>query len=267
MQRTLLRQTVQGSRNLLRRSANQQYKLYSSKASPYQQQYHSNGALLSLSAIAIAAGTYTYFSSASTIKLDSETSKSEIDEKSTKPVVTATEPALDEPTNEEAEQEGAYNPETGEINWDCPCLGGMADGPCGEEFKAAFSCFVYSKEEPKGIDCIEKFKNMQDCFRKHPEVYSEELRDDEEYGDVPNTSSETSTPEVEVVEVVEVIETPKEDIGTPKEDIESDPSTAVSINEKSEDIVGEIIVDTIKEVSKDVYEVVEEVIDIVGKKD
>lgn len=58
----------------------------------------------------------------------------------------------------EADQEGAFNPETGEINWDCPCLGGMAKGPCGEAFKAAFSCFVYSNEEPKGIDCIEKFK-------------------------------------------------------------------------------------------------------------
>jgi len=59
---------------------------------------------------------------------------------------------------EEADQQGAFNPETGEINWDCPCLGGMAHGPCGEEFKAAFSCFVYSTEEPKGMDCIEKFK-------------------------------------------------------------------------------------------------------------
>jgi intermembrane space import and assembly protein 40 len=59
---------------------------------------------------------------------------------------------------EEADQQGAFNPETGEINWDCPCLGGMAHGPCGEEFKAAFSCFVYSNEEPKGVDCIEKFK-------------------------------------------------------------------------------------------------------------
>lgn len=60
----------------------------------------------------------------------------------------------------EAGQEGAFNPETGEINWDCPCLGGMAHGPCGEEFKAAFSCFVYSTEEPKGMDCIEKFKSV-----------------------------------------------------------------------------------------------------------
>jgi intermembrane space import and assembly protein 40 len=58
----------------------------------------------------------------------------------------------------EAESQGAFNPETGEINWECPCLGGMAHGPCGEQFKAAFSCFVYSKEEPKGMECIEKFK-------------------------------------------------------------------------------------------------------------
>jgi mitochondrial intermembrane space import and assembly protein 40 len=56
----------------------------------------------------------------------------------------------------------------------------MANGPCGEEFKAAFSCFVYSTEEPKGVDCIEKFKGMQDCFRKYPEVYGDELEDEEE---------------------------------------------------------------------------------------
>ena len=62
---------------------------------------------------------------------------------------------------EEADQQGAFNPETGEINWDCPCLGGMADGPCGPQFKAAFSCFVYSTEEPKGMDCIDKFKYVQ----------------------------------------------------------------------------------------------------------
>ncbi len=39
----------------------------------------------------------------------------------------------------------------------------MADGPCGEEFKAAFSCFVYSKEEPKGMDCIENFQYVLCC--------------------------------------------------------------------------------------------------------
>lgn len=81
---------------------------------------------------------------------------------------------------QEAEQQGAFNPETGEINWDCPCLGGMAHGPCGEEFKAAFSCFVYSTEEPKGMDCIDKFQHMQDCFRQHPEIYGAEIADEED---------------------------------------------------------------------------------------
>ncbi|KIN00565.1 hypothetical protein OIDMADRAFT_165173 [Oidiodendron maius Zn] len=81
---------------------------------------------------------------------------------------------------DEADSQGAFNPETGEINWDCPCLGGMAHGPCGEKFKAAFSCFVYSTEEPKGVECIEKFKGMQDCFRLHPEMYGSELEDDED---------------------------------------------------------------------------------------
>lgn len=82
-------------------------------------------------------------------------------------------------TEAEAEAEdsggegGAFNPVTGEINWDCPCLGGMAHGICGAQFREAFSCFVYSEDEPKGINCVEKFKAMQDCFREHPDVYGE----------------------------------------------------------------------------------------------
>ena len=31
----------------------------------------------------------------------------------------------------------------GSINWNCPCLGGMAVGPCGVEFRTAFECFHY----------------------------------------------------------------------------------------------------------------------------
>ena len=83
-------------------------------------------------------------------------------------------PSLDD-TEEEASQEGAFNEETGEINWDCPCLGGMAHGTCGEQFKAAFSCFVFSKEDPKGMECVDNFKAMQNCFRQHPEEYGDEL--------------------------------------------------------------------------------------------
>ncbi|CCO31354.1 Mitochondrial intermembrane space import and assembly protein 40 AltName: Full=Mitochondrial import inner membrane translocase TIM40 [Rhizoctonia solani AG-1 IB] len=83
----------------------------------------------------------------------------------------------------DAASQGAFNPETGEINWDCPCLGGMAHGPCGPQFREAFSCFVHSEEDPKGVDCVEKFKAMQDCFREHPDVYGEELEDDDEASD------------------------------------------------------------------------------------
>ncbi|KAJ3194915.1 Guanine nucleotide-binding protein-like 3 [Irineochytrium annulatum] len=79
-----------------------------------------------------------------------------------------------------ASQSDAYDPETGEINWDCPCLGPMTKPPCGEDFKAAFSCFVYSKEEPKGLDCVNQFRLMQECFRKYPEVYGPELTGDDE---------------------------------------------------------------------------------------
>ncbi|KAF9082618.1 Oxidoreductase [Mortierella sp. AD031] len=83
-------------------------------------------------------------------------------------------------TSTPSDQSAAFNPETGEINWDCPCLGGMAKPPCGEAFKEAFSCFVFSTSEPKGIDCVDKFKAMQDCFRANPEVYADQLDDDEE---------------------------------------------------------------------------------------
>jgi mitochondrial intermembrane space import and assembly protein 40 len=95
----------------------------------------------------------------------------------------------DEAPSEEGEEEeggassgegggggGAFDPVTGKINWDCPCLGGMAYGPCGMQFREAFSCFVFSEAEPKGMDCVEKFKAMQDCFRENPDVYGEGTR-------------------------------------------------------------------------------------------
>jgi len=93
---------------------------------------------------------------------------------------------------------GAFNPETGEINWDCPCLGGMAYGPCGMQFREAFSCFVFSEEEPKGINCVEKFKAMQDCFRAHPEEYGEEIARDEEDEESFDLDSTSSTAEGEL---------------------------------------------------------------------
>lgn len=50
----------------------------------------------------------------------------------------------------------------------------MASGPCGSQFKEAFSCFHYSKEEVKGSECIDHFRNMQECMQKFPELYPQE---------------------------------------------------------------------------------------------
>lgn len=68
----------------------------------------------------------------------------------------------------------------GSINWNCPCLGGMATGPCGVEFRDAFSCFHYSKEEPKGSECFEAFRTMQNCMEKYPNVYNRPSRDEDD---------------------------------------------------------------------------------------
>ncbi|TDL26146.1 hypothetical protein BD410DRAFT_784190 [Rickenella mellea] len=102
----------------------------------------------------------------------------------------------EEPGETEDSGSAAFNPETGEINWDCPCLGGMAHGPCGPQFREAFSCFVFSEEEPKGINCIEAFKAMQDCFREHPDVYGEEIMADEK-DDVDTDQSTEGSPQME----------------------------------------------------------------------
>lgn len=81
--------------------------------------------------------------------------------------------------DDEEELEGLIT-ESGEINWDCPCLQGMAYGPCGEQFKAAFSCFHYSEADPKGSDCIPQFRDMQECFVKFPQIYGKDDEFDEE---------------------------------------------------------------------------------------
>ncbi|KAL1972738.1 hypothetical protein VTN31DRAFT_7152 [Thermomyces dupontii] len=125
------------------------------------------------------AGAAVYYYNTSTVFAE-EPSFSLLPPSATPTVEEDDEPQPDARLQDHDESQAAFNPETGEINWDCPCLGGMAYGPCGEEFRAAFSCFVYSKEEPKGMDCIDKFKAMQDCFRQHPDVYGSQLEDDEE---------------------------------------------------------------------------------------
>ncbi|XP_062401925.1 mitochondrial intermembrane space import and assembly protein 40 isoform X2 [Sardina pilchardus] len=75
--------------------------------------------------------------------------------------------------NDPYEDHGLILP-NGDINWNCPCLGGMASGPCGQQFKEAFSCFHYSSEEVKGSECVENFRSMQECMQRYPELYPQD---------------------------------------------------------------------------------------------
>uniref|UniRef100_H0XM41 Mitochondrial intermembrane space import and assembly protein 40 n=1 Tax=Otolemur garnettii TaxID=30611 RepID=H0XM41_OTOGA len=81
--------------------------------------------------------------------------------------------------NDPYEEHGLILP-NGDINWNCPCLGGMASGPCGEQFKSAFSCFHYSTEDVKGSDFIDQFWAMQECMQKYPDLYSQEDEEEKE---------------------------------------------------------------------------------------
>lgn len=47
----------------------------------------------------------------------------------------------------------------GDINWSCPCLGGMAAGPCGPQFRDAFSCFHYRY--------LPTYFTIDSCYRVH----------------------------------------------------------------------------------------------------
>ena len=93
--------------------------------------------------------------------------------------VGVSDPVNEKPAASNHSSSTAINEETGEINWDCPCLKSALAPPCGDFFREAFACFVASNAEPKGSDCIRQFSEMQDCFRAHPDIY---MRGDETEG-------------------------------------------------------------------------------------
>ena len=70
----------------------------------------------------------------------------------------------------------------------------MAHGPCGEDFKSAFSCFVHSEAEVKGSDCLTEFQAMQDCMVQYPEIYKDEDQDEENTGSNRDTDPAATEP-------------------------------------------------------------------------
>ncbi|KRX49839.1 Mitochondrial intermembrane space import and assembly protein 40 [Trichinella britovi] len=78
----------------------------------------------------------------------------------------------------------------GEINWNCPCLGGMVAGPCGYDFRQAFGCFHKSTADPRGSDCMEQFSQLNECLSKYPNLYGGYDADENE--DTMNFAGEKS---------------------------------------------------------------------------
>ena len=64
----------------------------------------------------------------------------------------------------------------GKINWGCPCLGGVALGPCSVQFRDAFGCFHYSSSDTKGVECMQEFDKLQACMKKYPKLYDNDSK-------------------------------------------------------------------------------------------
>ncbi|XP_002125847.2 mitochondrial intermembrane space import and assembly protein 40-B-like [Ciona intestinalis] len=78
----------------------------------------------------------------------------------------------DNPDELDTSSAGAILP-NGEINWDCPCLGNLPNGPCGDNFREAFSCWVEHKdnEESFAEKCFENFTKWEECISEHKDIY------------------------------------------------------------------------------------------------
>ncbi|CAG9806708.1 unnamed protein product [Chironomus riparius] len=118
---------------------------------------------------------------------------------------------------------------SGEINWNCPCLGGMATGPCGVEFRDAFSCFHYSDAEPKGSDCYDAFKIMQDCMSQYPAVYNQNNSDQDEESGIPGLNNLDDNDEDDELDEVE---REHAEIHQKYADVDQDESKAIAVNGK-----------------------------------
>ncbi|XP_048771108.1 mitochondrial intermembrane space import and assembly protein 40-like [Ostrea edulis] len=71
----------------------------------------------------------------------------------------------------------------GELNFGCPCVGGLHAGPCGYEMREFLSCNFYNSKDnndPRGQNCDDKLETMMTCIQKHADYYKEKMSGDPE---------------------------------------------------------------------------------------
>ncbi|CAK8689338.1 mitochondrial intermembrane space import and assembly protein 40-like [Clavelina lepadiformis] len=85
----------------------------------------------------------------------------------------------DNPDEVDTSNVGAILP-NGEINWDCPCLGNLPNGPCGQNFRDAFSCWVENRNDEATFaeKCWDNFTKWEGCISEHRDIYRPSGDDD-----------------------------------------------------------------------------------------
>merc|ERR1712150_99403 len=67
--------------------------------------------------------------------------------------------------------------EDGRPNFDCPCIGSLPHGPCGEFFKNSFRCWAKYKDESDSVnffqECQPLFIQWTECFEKYAGFYDD----------------------------------------------------------------------------------------------
>lgn len=95
----------------------------------------------------------------------------------------------------------------GELNFGCPCVGGLHAGPCGYEMREFISCNFYNskdQEDPRGQNCEDKMFTMMQCIDKHEEYYKHKMSSDPEeeeedpFAITDEQEDEVSTSHIEV---------------------------------------------------------------------
>lgn len=84
----------------------------------------------------------------------------------------------DDPKDVDTSHQSAILPD-GTINWDCPCLGNLPNGPCGPAFRDAFSCWVENKSDQDAFasKCFDSFSAWEGCLSENRDIYKSENDD------------------------------------------------------------------------------------------
>merc|ERR1712062_31946 len=107
-------------------------------------------------------------------------------------------------------------------------------GPCGVEFREAFSCFHYSKSEVKGSECLEQFAKLQMCMKEYPELYEEKNKDGGEAQEEASSEDSKKDEEESTKDSPPSAEPPtaKEEVEKVEENTKTEPSVVLADTEK-----------------------------------